>query len=63
MNEKKIDPFWAGYDAYDAGRDITENPHPREPLQWDRRIEKYLDAHHQWIHGWETAKRDALSGD
>ena len=63
MNEKKIEPFWAGYEAYESDKPIGDNPYPYEPSQWDARTERYRDAHNQWIHGWETAERDALRGD
>lgn len=59
---KNPDPFWEGYEAYESDKGLEDNPYPYEPLQWDRRIEKYLDAHHQWIHGWETAERDSQGG-
>lgn len=57
--QKPRDPFWEGYDAYDADKGIEDNPYSREPMQWDEKAARYRDAYHQWIHGWETAENDA----
>jgi hypothetical protein len=47
--------FCQGWDAFHAGRAITDNPHPQPPEAANDRSQ----PRHQWATGWAAAQREA----